>query len=198
MKKLIVSASVLVGVAVLGGGYLLWPNSSQQAAPVTSTNSATTEKVTSSSKPVAKKTTTAAASSASSAKSTSTTASQKTETSAAHSSHVTTSAAMINTGSSASSSSSAVETDLTTAQINDWVWDQLATEYQGTNTTKSDFDFQQTKKNDGLVYIEARENTNEHVSHLAGLFRVTAKGQLEKQNVTKGSDVWEVVSQAYR
>lgn len=192
MKKLMISTSVLVGVAVLGGGYLLWPNGSQKATPVatTDTSSAVTKKVTSSVTKSAATHDSSQPASSSAAKVTPATGTSASSSSASAVKQTTTAVATTN--------GTATNNQLTTAQINDWVWQQLAAEYQGTKTTKADFGFNQTKKSDGLVYIEARETGNDQVSHLAGLFRVNANGQLEKQDTAKGADVWDVVSQTYK
>ena len=196
MKKLMISTSVLVGVAVLGGGYLLWPNGSQSATPVatTTTSSAVTKKVTS---PAAKAASTKTSSQQSSSDSSkSTPSSQTTPTGTSQSSSAKTQSTT--TATSTSTTGTVATDNLSADQINDWVWQQLAAEYQGTKTTKADFGFNQTKKADGLVYIEVRETVNDQVSHLAGIFRVNANGQLEKQDTAKGADAWDVVAQAYK
>ena len=95
--------------------------------------------------------------------------------------------------SSSSATSSTVATQhLTTSQINDWAWHQVSAQYQGTTANKQNFVFNQYQQG-GLVYVEVYENQNADVAHLAGRFRVNAKGQLEQQQLAQG-DVWQVVS----
>jgi len=205
MKKLIVSTSVLIGVAVLGGGYLLWPNGSQSSTPVatTTTSSAVTKKDTSKANNSQTAQSKAATSSATSASKSTATASSSSTTQTAGSSSDTNSqsASQATTGSTATSSSATATSTasyLTAEQVNDWAWQQVATEYQGTKMTKADFSFNQTRKSDKLVYVEVREANNDQVSHLVATFRVNAQGQLEKQDTTKGADVWDVVAQSYQ
>jgi len=203
MKKLIVSTSVLIGVAVLGGGYLLWPNGSQSSTPVatTTTSSAVTKKDTSKANNSQTAQSKAATSSATSASKSTATASSSSTTQTADSSSASQSASQATTSSTATSSSTTAGSTasyLTAEQVNDWAWQQVATEYQGTKMTKADFSFNQTRKSDQLVYVEVREANNDQVSHLVATFRVNAQGQLEKQDTTKGADVWDVVAQSYQ
>lgn len=200
MKKLMISTSVLVGVAVLGGGYWLWPSGSQSSTPVatTETSAVATKKVTSHAAKSQTVGTSAAATSSSKGQSaTSTTSRAATGTSQSQATSKQTTSSTATAGSAANTSATATSQTLTADQINDWVWQQLAPEYQGTQTTKANIGFNQTKKSDGLIYIEARETSNDQVSHLAGLFRVNANGQLEKQDTAKGADVWDIVSSTY-
>ena len=203
MKKLIVSTSVLIGVAVLGGGYLLWPNGSQSSTPVATTtmSSAVTKKDTSKANNSQTAQSKAATSSATSASKSTAVASSSSTTQTADSSSDSQSASQATTSSTATSSSTTATSTtsyLTAEQVNDWAWQQVATEYQGTKMTKADFSFNQTRKPDKLVYVEVREANNDQVSHLVATFRVNAQGQLEKQDTTKGADAWDVVAQSYQ
>ncbi|MFC6202187.1 hypothetical protein ACFP1L_09930 [Lactiplantibacillus nangangensis] len=203
MKKLIVSTSVLIGVAVLGGGYLLWPNGAQSSTPVATTtmSSAVTKKDTSKANNSQTAQSKAATSSATSASKSTAVASSSSTTQTADSSSDSQSASQATTSSTATSSSTTATSTtsyLTAEQVNDWAWQQVATEYQGTKMTKADFSFNQTRKPDKLVYVEVREANNDQVSHLVATFRVNAQGQLEKQDTTKGADAWDVVAQSYQ
>ncbi|AVK60933.1 hypothetical protein C5Z25_03805 [Lactobacillus sp. CBA3605] len=206
MKKMIMGTSVLVGVAVLGGGsYLLWPQSSQTTTqPVhqavsSSVKSATKQQSTSQVKQgttatsASQSTATNSQKTAASTSTTTATRAATTEAKASTSARSTTNSSH-GTDNQSTSQSAVMATHLTTAQLNDWVWQQVAQQYTTASVTKDDFLFSQYHA-DGLVYVTVYENTNDRVSHLVGNFRVNAKGQLERQSVTAAT--WTVVSATY-
>lgn len=207
MKKTLISTAVVAAVVVLGGGYYLWPatdNSprvsetksvvSKNKASQKQSSTAAEKKAATSSSASEQSTVTGSTSSNSTASSTSSSAngsatSQSTSSSKAMPAKQdeTTSSS----GSAVTSTQSSVS-QLTTAQVNDWAWQQVAPQYQNTKAVKQDFSFNQYQQA-GLVYVEVYENQNSGVAHLAGRFRVNAQGQLEQQQLAQG-DVWQVVA----
>ncbi|MDV0431742.1 hypothetical protein RXV91_12785 [Lactiplantibacillus sp. DA1] len=217
MKKILVSSAVIAGIIALGGGYYLEADHQSNQSQVSETQSVVSKtkanKDTSSSATTTKK---SAAAKSSSVKSSSTVASSVAESQAATSTNsrqdnnnvtasdqsqassnqtsTTTTAGQAATSQQPATSSSQVVNSrhLTTSQINDWAWQQVAKDYQQTAVKKQDFVFNQYQ-NGGLVYVEVYENQNADVAHLAGRFRVNAQGQLEQQQLAQG-DVWQVVA----
>ncbi|ETY73546.1 hypothetical protein [Lactiplantibacillus fabifermentans] len=225
MKKTIITTSLLVGIAVLGGGYYFWPRNTQSTSSATQamSESVASQQTSHSStaKSAAKKATTKHAAKAASTTGTATSttsaavsSSQRSAKSSQASSHQaelagTTSVSGTSSSRSSSSSSSSTEapvndhskvkaaTNLTTDQVNNWVFEQVAPKYQ-VSVTKNDFLFNQATHNDGLVYVEVYENMNDEVSHLVGRYRIDSHGALEQQQINQGADVWAVVSAAYK
>lgn len=211
MKKVLVSTAVIAAIAALGGGYYLEADHQTSQQRVSETKTVVSKKAEKSSKSAsssdAKTEKSTATKSSSTADDSSTTAtsdsssSSTTGTDAQSSTDSTTTssqaASSATTGTSKQSSSSATSSTaatqhLTTSQINDWAWHQVSAQYQGTTANKQNFVFNQYQQG-GLVYVEVYENQNADVAHLAGRFRVNAKGQLEQQQLAQG-DVWQVVS----
>lgn len=211
MKKVLVSAIVVAGI--LGGGYWVLPqmdkvtdvSTSQKAQ--SADHSATTVKRTVKKSPtkavVAGEKTTSETSTASqqavTGTSTSSTTATKQQASTAsqtgsQSSQQTTAAVSSKsaTTTGAASSTTAAGQDLSASQIDNWVWQQVAPQYQNTTLTQRDFAFHQYNTA-GLVYVEVYENQNTDVAHLAGRFRINNYGQLERQSLTN-PDHWQVVS----
>ncbi|AVK63529.1 hypothetical protein C5Z26_05160 [Lactobacillus sp. CBA3606] len=209
MRKMIMGTSVLVGVAVLGGGYLLWPESSQTTTQPVHQAVSSSVKSTKSTKSATKQQSTSQAkqgTTATSASQSNATTSQKAATSTMTATSAATTESKGSTSASSTTNSSHVTdnqstsqsavtaTQLTTAQLNDWVWQQVAQQYTTISVTKADFLFNQYRAA-GLVYVAVYENTNDRVSHLVGNYRVNAKGQLERQATM--ATTWTVVSATY-
>ena len=210
MKKVLVSTAVIAAIAALGSGYYLEADHQTSQQRVSETKTVVSKKAEKSSKSASssdakteKSTATKSSSTAddSSTATSDSSSSSTTGTDAQSSTDSTTTssqaASSATTGTSKQSSSSATSSTvatqhLTTSQINDWAWHQVSAQYQGTTANKQNFVFNQYQQG-GLVYVEVYENQNADVAHLAGRFRVNAKGQLEQQQLAQG-DVWQVVS----
>ncbi len=219
LKKILVSSAVIAGIIALGGGYYLEADHQSNQSRVSETqsvvsktkakkdvsSSATTTKKSAAAKSAATKSSSTVANAATESQATTSTtsrqdnnnvtASDQSQASAGRTStSTTTTAGQAATSQQPATSSSQVVNSrhLTTSQINDWAWQQVAKDYQQTAVKKQDFVFNQYQ-NGGLVYVEVYENQNTDVAHLAGRFRVNAQGQLEQQQLAQG-DVWQVVA----
>lgn len=110
-------------------------------------------------------------------------------------------------GSVAPASASMDQKNLTIEQCSNWARAHRASQY-GSSYSKDDFLASVTtniQSSDGLVYIEVRENHDSPTMKAAGadasvgsarvLYRINQNGQLELQDVVRGS--YQVVSDRY-
>lgn len=197
MKKMLTSTAVVVGLALLGGGVYLWPRPSdpvRQSAMSSSIAAAKTTRVTTK-KSVAKKVVASQASQTNATATSSTDRSSQTSSTATTGSDQQTTASQASRASIRSDASSVAQTttgqSLTAQQVDNWVWEQVAKQYQGTGATRSDFAFQQSRQ-DGLVYVDVYENQHAGNDVATGHFRINQQGQLEQLNAIKNT--WMVVA----
>ncbi len=190
LKKAGVTVIVLI-LVILGGWLILRPRQTTTAKPVT----ATSTKVKKSS---------SLASSSSSVSSKVTKSSSSSHSESVDKSNVRTTK---DKPATTTTQQAGVDTkNLTTEQVNEWVWSDLQSNYAGKGMTIHDFLFETEMKNDGLVYIDVRENhdtedmkaqgADPHVNPMIAYYRISNQGYLE--NSGDAGVHWDVVSRAYQ
>lgn len=222
MKKMLIGGAIAASLALVGvGGFQLWPKSDHvQTTAVSSSSASSTKSATkhhSAAKPghrsaeaesgsesvsgsaVATSTQSSGSATSSTAASKATSTSTTTGTSASHQAVTGGSTTSGRPNATTSSSSTEVTTSpapgrtLSTAQVNNWVWSQVAPQYANMALKQNDFLFAH-QMDGGLdnVYVYENNNANGGAAHLAGVYRVNAQGQLE--HLAIATNTWQVVA----
>jgi len=192
LKKAGITVIVLI-LVILGGWLILRPRQTATTKPVT----ATSTKV--------KKSSSSTTSSSSSVSSKATQSSSSSHTESVDKSNVRTTKDKPATATT--TQQAGVDTkNLTTEQVNEWVWSDLQSNYAGKGMTIHDFLFETEMRNDGLVYIDVRENhdtedmkaqgADPHVNPMIAYYRISKQGYLE--NSGDAGVHWDVVSRTYQ
>jgi uncharacterized protein YxeA len=192
LKKAGITVIVLI-LVILGGWLILRPRQTATTKPVT----ATSTKV--------KKSSSSTVSSSSSVSSKATKSSSSSHSESVDKSNVRTTKDKPATATT--TQQSGVDTkNLTTEQVNEWVWSDLQADYSGQGMNIQDFLFETDMRNDGLVYIDVRENHDTEdmkaqgldpkVNPMIAFYRISDQGYLERSN--DAGDHWDVVSRDYQ